>query len=285
MGNKRYDKLKTSFEASQPQLPDDFTNRVMRRVERKHLQWRTVMTAFAIAASIALVVLLVKPHQEEREQTLASTAHVAPRPRLTHIETINPHTSATSFHVESPVPKRRTKTPLSTDTMAVPDRQTETEVATDPSLHYATHQETEDTVEYQNPSRVDEFIAKMAAYNKVTPVPLNCAADPNDTTVVSAAYVFEDKEGLDLFGRLLQVACWYDCKTPGYLLNFSRQQLFFTLQDSRKQEKYLWLAERISNNRILLFCTHWPVGTEVSSDCYQQYRDSLTHTNSKTQNL
>lgn len=285
MGNKRNDRLRASFEASQPRLPDDFTNRVMRRVERKHLQWRTVTTAFAIAASIALVVLLVKPHQAEQKQTLASTSHVAPRPRPTHIETIEPHTSATSFHMESPVPKRRTKSPLPTDTKPVADRQTEAVVATDPSLHYATHQQTEDTVEYQNPSRVDEFIAKMAAYNKVMPVPLNCATDPSDTTVVSTAYVFEDKVSLDLFGRLLQVACWYDCKTPGYLLNFSRQQLFFTLLDSRRQEKYLWLAERISNNRILLFCTHWPAGTEVSSDCYQQYRDSLTHTNSKTLNL
>jgi len=81
---------------------------------------------------------------------------------------------------------------------------------------------------------------------------------------------------------LLQAACWYDSKTPGYLLNFTRQQFFFTLKDLRKGEKYLWVAERLMDGRILLFSTHSPIETEISSACYQTYREQLTHTNPST---
>ena len=96
------------------------------------------------------------------------------------------------------------------------------------------------------------------------------------------SYLIEDKEELNLFGRLLQAACWYESKTPGYLLNFSHQQFFFTLKDLRKNEKYLWIAERIIGNRILLFSSHSPIEANVSSVCYQNYREQLTHTNFST---
>ena len=114
-------------------------------------------------------------------------------------------------------------------------------------------------------------------------VPLNCSSDKGvDSTIVSTAYVFEDKEEYDLFARLLQAACWYDSNTPGYLLSYSHQQFFFTLKDLRKGEKYLWIAERLVGERILLFSTHSPIETTVSSVCYQNYREQLTHTNFST---
>ena len=109
-----------------------------------------------------------------------------------------------------------------------------------------------------------------------------CTMDSNDSTAISTAYVFEDKQELNLFGRLLQAACWYDSKTPGYLLNFSNQQFFFTLKDLHKNEKYLWIAERIAGGRILLFSSHSPIEANVSSVCYQNYREQLTHTNFST---
>ena len=146
----------------------------------------------------------------------------------------------------------------------------------DSNLHYASL-EVADTA-YQAPSRMEEFIAKLADYNKVKAVPLNCSSDKGpDSTIVSTAYVFEDKEELNLFGRLLQAACWYDSKTPGYLLNFSHQQFVFCLEDLHKGEKYLWIAERLSGNYILLFSTHSPKQTVVSSACFQDYREQLTH--------
>ena len=146
----------------------------------------------------------------------------------------------------------------------------------DSNLHYASLEVADSA--YQAPSRMEEFIAKLADYNKVKAVPLNCSSDKGpDSTIVSTAYVFEDKEELNLFGRLLQAACWYDSKTPGYLLNFSHQQFVFCLEDLHKGEKYLWIAERLSGNYILLFSTHSPKQTVVSSACFQDYREQLTH--------
>ena len=156
-----------------------------------------------------------------------------------------------------------------------------------------------DSVAYRAPSLFDDFIAKMADYNGVERVSLDCEdirdggivngngkknkdtvgnsgkENDNETKVVSAAYVFTENNEVDVFGRLLQMACWYDNKSPGYLLNISRQQFFFCLNDERKREKYLWTAERIDGNRILVFCTHSPMEMSVSSACYQEYKEHL----------
>ncbi|MBQ8948714.1 MAG: hypothetical protein IJ059_02875 [Prevotella sp.] len=154
--------------------------------------------------------------------------------------------------------------------------------ANEPQTHYAALVNTADSLTYQDPARMDEFITKLADFNKVEAVPMDCTLDNNDSTVVSKAYVFDDTQELDLFSRLLQAACWYDSKTPDYLLNFSHQQFFFTMKDLHKHEKFLWIAERINGGRILLFSTHSPIETEVSSTCFQKYREQLTHTNFST---
>ena len=147
------------------------------------------------------------------------------------------------------------------------------------NLHYAADVTQEDTTAYQDPARMDEFIAKLAEFNEVKAVPLHCSSDPDDSTIVSTAYVFEDRQELDLFARLLQAACWYDSKTPGYLLNFSRQQFFFTLKDLRRGEKFLWIMGRLMDGRILLFSTHSPTEAQVSLTCYQAFLEQLTNTN------
>ena len=146
------------------------------------------------------------------------------------------------------------------------------------SVHYAAHDPTEETATYQDPARVDEFIEKMAAYHNVKEGQLKCAA-ANDSNTVSRVYVFPDKKEIDVFGRLLQVACWFSDETPGYHLNFSHQQFFFELKDQRRQLQYRWIAERI-NGRILLYGTNAPIGAETSSACYQEYREALMFANS-----
>ena len=148
----------------------------------------------------------------------------------------------------------------------------------DPNLHYAAHDPAEETVPYQDPARVDEFIEKMAAYHNVKEGQLKCGA-ANDSNVVSRVYVFPDKKEVDVFGRLLQVACCYSDETPGYHLNFSHQQFFFELKDQRRQLQYRWIAERI-NGRILLYGTNAPIGAQTTAACYQEYRNELMHTNS-----
>ena len=148
----------------------------------------------------------------------------------------------------------------------------------DPNLLYAAKASEEETVPYQDPARVDEFIEKMAAYHHVKEGELTCSA-VNDSNAVSRVYVFPDKKEIDVFSRLLQVACWYSDETPGYHLNFSHQQFFFELKDQRKQLQYRWIAERM-NGKILLYGTNAPIGAKTSSACYQEYRDELMHTKS-----
>ena len=160
----------------------------------------------------------------------------------------------------------------------VKDEEPDYQTVDDPNLHYASQDLTKDTIPYQDPARVDDFIAKLADYNKVKQGGLKCST-ANDSNVVSCVYVFPDTKEIDLFSRLLQVACWYSDETPGYLLNFSQQQFFFELKDMRKQLKYRWIAERI-NGKILFYGTHAPMGTKESSACYQEYRNELMHTKS-----
>lgn len=148
---------------------------------------------------------------------------------------------------------------------------------TDENLHYASNVINDTVDNYQSPSRMEEFIVKIANYHHIKCDSISCAIGKDDSDVVSTAYVFPDTEELDLFRRLLQAACWYDDKMPGYLLNYSHQQFFFCLKDMRKGLKYLWIAERV-RNKILLYSTHSPLDTEVSSDGFREYRDKLTNT-------
>ncbi len=142
--------------------------------------------------------------------------------------------------------------------------------------HDVAIQATEDSSSYQDPARVNEFIAKLADYNDVEAVSLDCTSGNDDSTVVSKAYVFEDTQELDLFGRLLQVAYSYDNESPGYLLNSTDQQLYFTLKDMRRGKKYLWIVERIHGGRILLQCTRSAIDVIPSTACHQDYRNKLT---------
>lgn len=146
----------------------------------------------------------------------------------------------------------------------------------DENLHYASMTVNDSLNKYQPPSRMEEFIIKMADYNRVKAESLACASN-HDSLTVCTAYVFEDTKRLNLFSRLLQAACWYEDTAPGYLLNYSHQQFFFQLKDLRLGMQYLWIAERI-RGKILMYCTHSPLDADVSSDCFREYRDKLSNT-------
>lgn len=158
-------------------------------------------------------------------------------------------------------------------TADVPVAESTTIAESNPNLHYAVNELAKDTIPYQDPSRVDDFIAKFAANYGVKQGELTCSV-PLDSNIVSTVYVFPDKKEIDVFARLLQVACWYNCETPGYFLNFSQQQFFFQLKDIHKQLQYSWITERI-NGKILLFGTNAPIGTDNAFVCYQEYRNEL----------
>lgn len=272
--------IRKEAQRTKPEVPVDFCDSIMEEIVPKQSRRRPYWRWMAIAASLLLLIGIGVTLFPFNEQPDPSPLIVQTVPTVS-TDSVN----APSEPSELPVQAVRTNTkPAPKPAKISPKAPVDTVVVsqyTDPNLHYAAYTSVDDST-YQAPSRMDEFITKMADYNKVKGVPLMCTMDSSDSTAISTAYVFEDKQELNLFGRLLQAACWYDSKTPGYLLNFSNQQFFFTLKDLHKNEKYLWIAERIAGGRILLFSSHSPIEANVSSVCYQNYREQLTHTNFST---
>ena len=61
METKRYDKLRASFEATQPQVPADFTERVMKRIEARpaknnHWQWVAAVACLFIIIGVGIAI-------------------------------------------------------------------------------------------------------------------------------------------------------------------------------------------------------------------------------------
>ena len=273
--------------ADTPKLPADFmrelTPNPSPRVGRTRvLRWMAAAACLLVIVGVSLTMLHkekpAKPEQIIAQQTKPRPVPVKDTP-TSNGENSQPQSQEVPVQVKVTAPKQVAMKRQVAKTKAEPMQETFIEeVADDPNLHYAAHDPAEETVPYQDPARVDEFIEKMAAYHNVKEGQLKCAA-ANDSNVVSRVYVFPDKKEVDVFGRLLQVACWYGDETPGYHLNFSHQQFFFELKDQRKQLQYRWIAERI-NGKILLYGTNAPVGAQTTSACYQEYRNELMHTNS-----
>ena len=249
---------------------------------------RVVKMRWWMAAAASLIIIIgigtIWMFDNEQPKPQRLTAHhsvVTPTPKV-----VADLKSTTKEYGELKSPSTKEsddlKTSVNTKVKTEEDKtEKQSHTAVISNLHYAAYTPEEDSA-YQAPSRIDEFIAKLAEYNKVKAVAIDCKSDKGDSTIVSTAYVFEDTKELDLFGRLLQVACWYDTNTPGFLLNFSRQQFFFSLKDLRKREKYLWIAERINDQNILLFCVRSQIDTNISSTCIQDYREQLTNRNIHT---
>ena len=302
------DDILERLKGQQPMIddPDALTDRIMSSLpdlepsqqedegKARIIGWRWP-AILAVAASVAVALLLVWPKPENHTQEPSVVAQAVlnenPKPSDASSEPFGhtvqkkedskeqPSSTKGSLQKVTETHKIEPEPQVSDDSKAYDraDYLPLPKPVNEPQVHYASIQNAVDTI-YKDPARMDEFIARMADFNEVKAVPLDCNPGSGDSTIISNAYVFDDTEKFDVFGRLLQAACWYDSKTPGYLLNFSHQQLFFTLKDLRKGQKYLWIAERVNGDRILLYSTHSPIETDVSSSCYQNYREQLTHT-------
>ena len=289
-------------EQKQPPMPADLNERLMQLMEEptpnlsqregrtKYLRWMAAAACLLVIIGVG-VTLIHKEETAKPVQMIVQQTKPVPVPKS---ETPSSEVRNTQFQSRKPtVPKSETaqkQVPVKRqETKTTPEPVQETfaeQTVDDLNVHYAAHTPEEETVPYQDPARVDEFIEKMAAYHNVKEGELTCSST-NDSNVVSRVYVFPDKKEVDVFGRLLQVACWYSDETPGYHLNFSHQQFFFELKDKRKQLQYRWIAERM-NGKILLYGTNAPIGANTSSACYMEYRDKLMHTqsiNTKTREI
>ena len=272
------DRIMNSLPDLEPSLEETEPSHQEEGGKARIVSWRWP-AILAVAASVAVALLLVWPKQENHPQEPSVVAqavtNIVQKPSDAPSETVGRIVRKKVTEIQKMEPQQQ----VSDDSKAYDraDYLPLPKPVNEPQVHYAAIQNAVDTI-YKDPARMDEFIARMADFNEVEAVPLDCNPGSSDSTIVSNAYIFDDTEKFDVFGRLLQAACWYDSKTPGYLLNFSHQQLFFTLKDLRKGQKYLWIAERVNGDRILLYSTHSPIETDVSSSCYQNYREQLTHT-------
>ena len=190
---------------------------------------RVVKMRWWMAAAASLIIIIgigtIWMFDNEQPKPQRLTAHhsvVTPIPKVvTDLKT------TTKEYGELKSPETKTsgdlKTSVNTKVKTEEDKtEKQSHTAVISNLHYAVYTPEEDSA-YQAPSRMVEFINKIADYNNVKAMPLMCALGSDDSTAVSVAYVFEDNKELNLFSRLLQAACWYESKTPGYLLNFSHQ--------------------------------------------------------------
>lgn len=97
MEDKKYSKLKAAFEATQPQAPADFTERVMKRIEEQpsvfqsKRRWVWLYPTIAAAAAIALLLYIgVNPNdqQPDTHSLIVQTDTVRTVPQ-TKIETVD----------------------------------------------------------------------------------------------------------------------------------------------------------------------------------------------------
>jgi hypothetical protein len=273
-------------------LPDQDEDAMQPKARTIKMHW--LWTAISAAACVAIALMLAWPKQgiEPQAPSLAqNTSLRTDSPNGTDSQSeqdrLTVRTNQTNDEPVKVSKKERNSVSANSQTLtkqplviqeSAPISTVPYDEQDDPNLHYASYDLAKDTVPYQDPARVDDFIAKLAAYHNVKQGGLKCT-NHADSNMVSTVYVFPDTKELDLFSRLLQVACCYSDETPGYFLNFSHQQFFFELKDLRRGLQYRWIAERV-NGKILLYGTNAPLGTKESSACYQEYRDELMHINS-----
>ena len=242
----------------------------------------------AAACVVGLVIMLLRPSAEKDIDTphIAKVLPKAAEPQVKQPETMTT-TKSEEWFKEKPVSSiksKKTNVGKSSE-QEVSRSENENEdieiiVPDDEPRAYAASKENTDDERYQDPAKMDEYIAKLAEINNVNKVSLKDASQ-KDSTMTATVYVFQDSKELDLFGKLLQVACWYKSDSPGYYLNFSQLQFLFQLKDMKKSRSYMWQAERIGH-QILVYMVRVPIGAKINSANYKEYRQKLIQQNNMT---
>ena len=250
---------------------------------------RAMLLPWIVAACVVgLVIMLLRP-SAEKDIDMPHIAKVLPKvaePQVKQPETMTT-TKSEEWFKEKPVSSIKSKKTNAGKSSEQEVSRSENEnedveiiVPDDEPRAYAASKENTDDERYQDPAKMDEYIAKLAEINNVNKVSLKDASQ-KDSTMTATVYVFQDSKELDLFGKLLQVACWYKSDSPGYYLNFSQLQFLFQLKDMKKSRSYLWQAERIGH-QILVYMVRVPIGAKFNSANYKEYRQKLIQQNNMT---
>lgn len=99
MEDKKYSKLKAAFEATQPQAPADFTERVMKRIEEQpsvfqsKRRWVWLYPTLAAAAAIALLLYIgVNPNDQQPDTpsliVQTDTAQAVPQTKVETVDSV-----------------------------------------------------------------------------------------------------------------------------------------------------------------------------------------------------
>ena len=256
--------------------------------KQKRKQIKQLWYWIAAACVAGLVVMLLYPSANEEkdapqiakaETKVEKPKEIAPEPLSIVKEEISKDKpkSSKSRPTHSIA---KAKAPIVPEVTEEEDDAMEIIVPSDEPKAYATSSDTSTDDNYQDPDKVDEFIAKLALYNHAEKVALKNTSQ-NDNEQIANVYVFQNNKEIDLFGKLLMVACWYKSDTPGYFLNFSQLQFLFRLKDIKKNRSHLWQAEQIGN-KILIYCANVPLGTKINSTIYKEYRQKFIQQNNIT---
>ena len=250
---------------------------------------RAMLLPWIVAACVVgLVIMLLRPSAEKDIDTphIAKVLPKVAEPQVRQPETMTT-TKSEEWFKEKPVSSIKSKKTNAGKSSEQEVSRSENEnedieiiVPDDEPRAYAASKENTDDERYQDPAKMDEYIAKLAEINNVNKVSLKDASQ-KDSTMTATVYVFQDSKELDLFGKLLQVACWYKSDSPGYYLNFSQLQFLFQLKDMKKSRSYMWQAERIGH-QILVYMVRVPIGAKINSANYKEYRQKLIQQNNMT---
>ncbi|MBO4772807.1 MAG: hypothetical protein J5595_09760 [Bacteroidales bacterium] len=258
------------------EVPDDFLESVMGEIEPQPKSiklWRYV----AIAAGIALLIGIgaIIAFQEQSTTTIADVADISTftsarqAQPVVVINTDTPKAEPSKSEKPKPPVKKSKQTPPPTNE----DQPQETIIAEQTMPNTEIH--------YIAPSKMDEAIARMADHQHAEKQVFECEPD-SGKDVKELLYVFEDNDDFDLMGKLILSACHFDENTSGYFLNYSQQKFFFCINDELSGRTYTWIADRMSDGKMLLFCANAPQEDGITSDCYISYFNKTSSKNMNT---
>ena len=264
-------------------VPDDFADQILGKINatksKSVSMWRWVAAAACIVLIIGIgsaLFLLSNDYTltQNPVAVVTDTIKIDTANTQQHIvaEIVTPQKPAeTEKQATMPEPKKNTaKTTAGTKTIAE-----KSAIESIPESESSdTCDDDDDDADYQSPARMNEFISLLATNQGAEKTILDCSLD-NDSNSVEMFYIFPEKNNFDLFGRLLLSASNFPDTTEGYFLNYSQQQFFFCLGDERSGQNYLWIAERLSNDKTILYCSHSTSGMSAQSDCYQNVHNKL----------
>ncbi len=243
--------------------------------EPKKLRARMSWLWLVAACIAALIIVLLPPPREKKGQVAKRDDTVIQRTKDEKRDKTEEHLQSAE---EEQVGQTATEKLFTAECASAPAME---EIATD-SLQtiYSCSQPSEDegkgvmqaSTASQDPGLVMEFVSKLADTFEAEKVWLDCTKSSGKSSSTTMVYVF--KENVDVKGRLLQVACWYDNALPGHHLMLNSQQMLFELQEVSKRKQYLWLVEKVGS-KTLLVASQADIGARIIPPCYNDFKREI----------